>query len=315
MRIIDIGSRNVSGGGQDYSSYRNLFSFPNWEYVGCDMAKGDNVDIVLKSPYRWKELKSCSADVVISGQAFEHMEFFWFSIMEIMRILKPGGYCCIIVPSSGFPHRYPVDCWRFYEDGMKALARFAMLEVLEAYTQRNRFDFKKYDETWQDTVLVAVKPLRGIPEKIKDFFRRRACCYLMRDISESQSPVFTSVVAQVFFDHGQGYCARNSLTSVANMNDDLYFAAFDMRLYENKTPVCGIRFDPVAFPAKFVLKEAAAVFKDGCRRTLKISYSNESKKDGEIFVFDHPDANLYFSFKGIPEEMDALFFSGKLFIK
>lgn len=307
--IVDIGSQNVGG---YVPPYRNLVAKPKWKYIGCDMTEGNNVDIVLKNPYRWKELKSCSADVVISGQAFEHIEFFWLTIMEIMRILKPGGYCCIIAPSSGFPHRYPVDCWRFYEDGMKALAKFAMLDVLEVYTQRNRFNFDRYDKIWQDTVLVASKPAQGLIKRFKNFIRCRACYYLVKNIPESKSIDLSTVVAQVFFDHGRGYFAGNSMTSVINLKDNDYFAAFDMNIYENKK-IYGIRFDPMDFPAKFILNEAIAVFKDGSRKALKIVFSNESQKDGEAFVFNHFDANLYFYPEGTIEEMDSLLFYGKLY--
>lgn len=64
LSILDIGSQNVNG------SYKLLFDKPYWKYYGCDMVEGDNVNIVLKDIYNWKEIKSHSFDVVISGQAF-----------------------------------------------------------------------------------------------------------------------------------------------------------------------------------------------------------------------------------------------------
>ena len=307
--IVDIGSQDVGG---YMPPYRKLFTSPKWKYIGCDMVEGKNVDIVLKTPYRWKELKSCSADVVISGQVFEHVEYFWLTIMEIMRILKPGGLCCIIAPSSGFPHRYPVDCWRFYEDGMKAMARFAALDVLDVTTQRSRFDFEKYDKIWQDTVLVASKPSQGWLGRLKNALRCRACYYLMKNIPESKTVDPSAIVAQVFFDHGRGYFSSNNLTSVINIKDNAYSAAFDMRIYENKRTICGIRFDPMDFPAKFTLKEAVVAFKDGRRKNLKLVLSNENQKDGDALVFNHSDANLFFYPEGDVELMDSLLFSGEI---
>ena len=35
------------------------------------MVAGNNVDLVVDNPYCWKELSSCSYDVVVSGQALE----------------------------------------------------------------------------------------------------------------------------------------------------------------------------------------------------------------------------------------------------
>lgn len=152
LLILDLGSLDVNG------SYRGCFGEPCWTYRGIDMDTGPNVDIVLDDPYDWREIKSGSADVVVSGQAFEHIEFFWLAMLEIARVLKQGGTCCLIAPSSGPEHRYPVDCWRFYPDGFRALARFALLEVLEVYTQNGPTGYSDGSDLWQDTVLVCRKP-------------------------------------------------------------------------------------------------------------------------------------------------------------
>lgn len=150
--IVDLGSHDING------SYRPLFAEPAWNYKGVDLATGENVDLVLKNPYDWREIATATVDVVISGQAFEHMEFFWETMREIARVLKPAGLCCIIAPSSGPEHRFPIDCWRFYPDGLRAMARYAGLEVLEVHTQWE--DLEQYDlesNKWHDSVLVARK--------------------------------------------------------------------------------------------------------------------------------------------------------------
>lgn len=131
IQILDVGSRNVNG------TYKPLFSDPNWNYVGCDITAGNNVDIVLAEPYNWKNIESNSYDVVISGQAFEHIEYFWITILEIARVLKSGGYVCIIAPSKVAEHRHPVDCWRFYRDGFTALAKYSGLQLIEASTNKS----------------------------------------------------------------------------------------------------------------------------------------------------------------------------------
>ena len=151
LSILDLGSMDVNG------SYRVFFGEPRWTYRGIDLAAGPNVDVVLDDPYHWREVKSGSADVVISGQAFEHIEFFWLTMLEIARVMKPGGLCCLIAPSGGPEHRYPVDCWRFLPDGFRALARFASLEVLEVYSQNGATGYSDGSDMWQDTVLVCRK--------------------------------------------------------------------------------------------------------------------------------------------------------------
>ncbi len=152
LRVMDLGSTDIGG------SYRDLFRSEQWEYLGLDLCPGDNVDVVLSDPYTWKEVASSSVDVFVSGQTFEHIEYFWQTMLEIARILKPGGLCCIVAPSGGPEHRYPVDCWRFYPDGFRALARYAGLQTLEAYTDWEPSDYADDSASWKDTVLVARKP-------------------------------------------------------------------------------------------------------------------------------------------------------------
>ncbi len=152
LKILDLGSQDVNG------SYKPFFGSPSWNYVGLDMSAGKNVDIVLADPYDWREVESSSVDVLVSGQAFEHIEFFWLTMIEIARVLKPGGLCCIIAPSGGYEHRYPVDWWRFYSDGFSALARFAQLDVLDVTMQADGGDYKDGSELWKDTMLICRKP-------------------------------------------------------------------------------------------------------------------------------------------------------------
>ena len=152
LKIMDLGSLDVNG------SYKPIFDKAAWRYTGLDVTPGDNVDIVLKNSYSWPEIKTNSVDVLVSGQAFEHIEFFWITMLEIARILKPAGLGCIIAPSGGPEHKYPVDCWRFYPDGASAMARFARMKVIEASTQwepDERYDNKS--NTWRDTLLVCQK--------------------------------------------------------------------------------------------------------------------------------------------------------------
>jgi SAM-dependent methyltransferase len=163
--IIDIGSYDVNG------SYRPLFNSSNWKYIGVDLCAGPNVDVVLTSPYRFP-FTSCFADIVISGQAFEHIEFFWLTWLEMVRVLKPEGLIFLIAPSRGPEHRYPVDCWRFYPDGFSALARYVSLELLEVHT-----DWDPHPEPasapWGDTVGVFRKPRRGVIASIHYWLAHR----------------------------------------------------------------------------------------------------------------------------------------------
>jgi SAM-dependent methyltransferase len=151
LRILDLGSMEYG------PTYRQFFQEEPWTYIGLDIAPGKNVDLVLEDGYHWKEVKNESADIIISGQAFEHIEYFWLTMSEIAKALKPGGLCCIIAPSGGPEHRYPVDCWRIYPDGLRAMAKYAGLDVLEARTQWEPKGYPDDSDTWANSVLVAQK--------------------------------------------------------------------------------------------------------------------------------------------------------------
>jgi SAM-dependent methyltransferase len=155
LEILDFGSQTVD---DQPRSYRELFDDPSWTYRGLDIEAGANVDVVVADPYEWSEIGDDAVDLVVSGQAFEHVEYFWASMFEIVRVLRPGGLAVIIAPSTGFEHRYPVDCWRFYRDGFVALAEYVDCEVVDAFTDWDR-------EVWGDSILVARKPRRDDSER------------------------------------------------------------------------------------------------------------------------------------------------------
>lgn len=157
--IVDVGSMDVNG------SYRSIFDRPQWHYIGLDIAAGNNVDIVLKDPYRFP-LKSNSYDVVISGQAFEHIEFFWMTWLEMVRILRPGGLAILALPQNIAEHRYPVDCWRFFPDSMTALAKYGGLLLVEAGSYQCRIASNP-EWVFLDTIGVFRKPSMSLRSMVK----------------------------------------------------------------------------------------------------------------------------------------------------
>lgn len=166
LRVVDIGSgtspERIAAG----MTHKALFDGHDADVIGVDLFQAPNVDVVLTKPYRLP-FRSNSVDVVISGQAFEHIPFFWASALEVARVLKPGGLFLMTVPSRGHKHMI-VDCWRYYDDGVRAMAAFTGLTVRRAET-----DFPKRrpgrvflvesqaekEGYWGDTVGVLQKPL------------------------------------------------------------------------------------------------------------------------------------------------------------
>ncbi|MFM8861853.1 MAG: methyltransferase domain-containing protein [Acidimicrobiia bacterium] len=163
LEILDFGSQEI--GGQPDSSYRNLFDTPDWVYRGLDMVQGPNVDIVVTDPFSWPSIADDSIDVVVSGQVLEHVDYFWISVFEIGRVLRPGGIATLIAPSAGPEHRFPRDCWRFYTDGFESIAGYLGFDVLDVYTDWGR-------DTWADSMLVMRKPVWDLESRAE--FRRRS---------------------------------------------------------------------------------------------------------------------------------------------
>jgi SAM-dependent methyltransferase len=147
LRILDLGSRVIPRQ-EHLGSYRQFMTNGKWTYIGADIEKGINVDKVIqnyKFPYKDKTF-----DFVISGQTIEHLEYPWVWFKEVTRVLKPGGLCCIVAPAVIHEHKYPIDTYRYYPDGMMALAKWSGLEVIEA--QKIVVNYKM-----EDTYLIARK--------------------------------------------------------------------------------------------------------------------------------------------------------------
>ena len=136
--------------------------------MGLDIQPGNNVDIVVGDIYNWFEIDDNTYDVVVSGQFFEHLEFFWLTMFQIERVLKPGGYICIIVPSNGPKHGGDMlNCYRFHEDGLKAMARYANLDIIHVSV-----DKKEEAKPWNDACLVAHKSGQVLVENNVEFEQR-----------------------------------------------------------------------------------------------------------------------------------------------
>jgi len=126
INVIDIGGANVNG------SYADIFSSSLFTYSAVDIYPGDAVDIVLENPYVLP-FDDNEIDIIISGQAFEHVEFFWTLFAEFARVAKKDGLIILIAPSSGPIHKYPVDCYRFYPDAYSALAKNSEINLIDVW--------------------------------------------------------------------------------------------------------------------------------------------------------------------------------------
>ncbi|MGY3870221.1 methyltransferase domain-containing protein [Aeromonas crassostreae] len=154
VNIIEIGSQDVNGSIRDFFVCKE-----NVSYIGLDFTQGKGVDVLISDPYRLP-VEDASTDVVVTSSCLEHSELFWLSFSEMLRILKPGGLIYINVPSNGYIHRYPVDCWRFYPDSGKALETWGRrcgygVTLLESFTSSQFSNLP--EDRWSDFIAVFAK--------------------------------------------------------------------------------------------------------------------------------------------------------------
>jgi len=118
--VVDVGSYDING------TYKSLF--PEAKYIGADNTLGPNVDVIMDSP-EWDELSD--VDYVISGQTLEHVADIPKLMASIFRVLKSGGILCMIVPSEGPRHDYPIWVGNFSKERMTECVESAGFEVID----------------------------------------------------------------------------------------------------------------------------------------------------------------------------------------
>ena len=111
LSILEIGSADYCG------SYKKHFEKPNWFYQGADCQAGKNVDIIYESFDKWAINKRF--DLVISGQVMEHVKDLHRFAEQVEEVCNK--YIIMIAPNKWDEHKYPIDCWRIFPDGMKYL--------------------------------------------------------------------------------------------------------------------------------------------------------------------------------------------------
>jgi SAM-dependent methyltransferase len=162
LDVLELGSATSPG---QVRTHRSLFENVDHSYIGVDVREGDTVDFVMAEPYTIPAASN-SQDVVICGSVLEHVPFFWASMLEMARVLRTGGLLFVTVPSRGHKHS-GIDCWRVYPDGLRAMAVWARLEVVESHvhypplTAEHRHDYPRIDAKnhyWGDAVGVFRKP-------------------------------------------------------------------------------------------------------------------------------------------------------------
>lgn len=95
VNVCDIGSLDLNG--------NNHYLFEDYSYVGIDIGRGPNVNVVSKG-HEYRPLDGKKYDTVISTEVFEH-DMYWKETIQnvIDNLLRPGGFFIFTCATTGRP--------------------------------------------------------------------------------------------------------------------------------------------------------------------------------------------------------------------
>ena len=123
MKVLEVGPNSFP------STYQRLSDELSLEWHTLDIYDSPKLTYPNSAEYNFP-IPNNSYDIVLSGQVIEHVKKPWRWVPELARVTKPEGFIIIIGPVSWVYHEAPVDCWRIYPEGMKALYEEAGITVL-----------------------------------------------------------------------------------------------------------------------------------------------------------------------------------------
>lgn len=148
MRVLEIGPDEVPSAFLD--THLGLEKdIECWNTA--DMRKAEGLTYFIEDPYNYP-IPDETYDLIISANVFEHVPKIWTWMKELARICRTGGKIATICPVSWKYHQVPVDCWRAYPDGVKAVYEEAGLKVLTSW-----WGCMEESGTQKDTVVVGIK--------------------------------------------------------------------------------------------------------------------------------------------------------------
>lgn len=122
MRVLEIGPDLFP------STLQTIKELPNLTWETIDIYQSPSLTFTASSEYQFP-CPSDSFDVVVSANVAEHVREVWTWMRELARVCKPGGLVITINPVSFPYHEAPIDCFRIYPEGMKAIYQYANLKV------------------------------------------------------------------------------------------------------------------------------------------------------------------------------------------
>jgi SAM-dependent methyltransferase len=113
-----------------YSSILKRYGIePDWWFADIGGPLGDHPRRIKMLGEYQIDAPDETYDIVYHGQVLEHVRAPWKFVPETARVLKSGGTMVAIMPAAWEHHACPIDCWRAYPEGLRALFEDAGLQV------------------------------------------------------------------------------------------------------------------------------------------------------------------------------------------
>jgi len=120
LLVLDVGGR--------IQPYRPLLESRLGGYIAVDLRRTPLVDLIASGenlPFSDQQF-----DLVICTQVFQYIPEPSVVVREVARVLKPGGYFFLSLPSASPTDAYE-ECWRFLPGGVRhLLSPFRRVDVI-----------------------------------------------------------------------------------------------------------------------------------------------------------------------------------------
>lgn len=113
--VLEIGSRARSG-----LTVRSDIPRKH-AYTGLDILPGPNVDVVGDAHEASTLFPANHFTAIFARSVFEHLAMPWKAVLELNRMLQPGGHAFIMTHQTWVLHEEPWDFWRYSKHSWPSL--------------------------------------------------------------------------------------------------------------------------------------------------------------------------------------------------
>ncbi|PMM40246.1 methyltransferase domain-containing protein [Vibrio splendidus] len=272
--VLDIGSLDINGANRDL--------FESCKYIGVDIGIGKNVDIVSKG--HELTLPNETFDTIISTECFEHDMYYQETILNIIRMLKPGGLFLFTCATEGRPEHGTsrtsseadapfLQQHGEWSDYYKNLTEKDVREFIDVEQEFSDYHFDVNEESY-DLYFFGIK--KG------EFLPHDGYSHLIKKRKSSQ----------IYLKVNGHYSEENSIKLPFNP-EGIY--EFDLRDYK-ELDFTEVRFDPINNVSNIVIESIVVDHK----RHLQIEGSNANEFKNNIYRFHHDDPSIYMKIESKP---------------